>query len=196
VGRRGPRALLRAPPHEARHIGAIARRSAPSDVALLLQALGRGRSVMPISWSERLSVDVPEIDAQHKELISRVAKLHAAMKAKDRQECGRLIAYLGTYVVEHFSAEERLMEATLYLEATYHRREHKALTDAYVEFKERYDEHGPTALLTLELSETLTDWLKKHILGSDMRMGAHFKAHPKFAAHAHLATIQGTRVAV
>jgi hemerythrin len=149
---------------------------------------------MPVSWSERLSVNVPEIDAQHRELICRVAKLHGAMMARDRQECAHLIAYLGTYVVEHFAAEERLMEATRYPEATYHRKEHKALTDAYVEFQERCDEHGPTALLTLELSETLTDWLKTHILGSDMRMGAHFKAHPEFAAH--LASINDTGVTV
>jgi len=69
---------------------------------------------MSIKWTPALAVGVSAIDQQHKELFDHVAKLIDAMKNSDAAEVGRLMDFLGAYVVEHFRMEEGLMQRYAY----------------------------------------------------------------------------------
>ena len=67
-------------------------------------------STMKIKWTSDLSVDVKEIDGQHKELFKRINNLDTAMKkGRAKEEVLGLIEFLDEYVVIHFRTEELFM---------------------------------------------------------------------------------------
>ena len=74
-------------------------------------AAGLEISQMPILvWSEEYSINVAEIDAQHKKLLEFVNKLHAGVAAEiDREELRGLFEDLVEYTRFHFESEEKLM---------------------------------------------------------------------------------------
>jgi len=126
---------------------------------------------MSMEWTASLSVGDAEIDAQHQELFRRAERLITALRAGDRTEVGPLVAYLSTYAVSHFEAEEARMRAASYpgYEA------HKALHDRFrVDFGAMvadFDRKGPTALVALSLHNWLSDWLRGHVGGVDQELG-------------------------
>jgi hemerythrin len=64
---------------------------------------------MGIPWTDSLAVGIPEIDQQHQELFLRLERLLRGIVGGEREEVGRLLEFLGDYVVRHFGAEERWM---------------------------------------------------------------------------------------
>ena len=67
---------------------------------------------MPIiSWCDEYSVNVGEIDSQHKEMITLVNNLHAAVEARaNKDDLKELLVELVEFTRKHFSTEEQLME--------------------------------------------------------------------------------------
>ena len=58
---------------------------------------------MAIQWNEELATGVLEIDNQHKEIFARINRLlEASSQGKGKQEVGRMIDFLGDYVISHF----------------------------------------------------------------------------------------------
>ena len=55
-----------------------------------------------LEWTEALSVGVEEIDAQHRELFRRAARLLEGIHAGEPEELGALLDFLYRYAVEHF----------------------------------------------------------------------------------------------
>ena len=130
---------------------------------------------MSLQWTDGLSVGVPEIDGQHRELIERLNRLVTALQRNDRAELTRLMSFLGAYVVEHFTAEEMQMLATGYPGYAEHKAQHAAFVSEYVNLKALLETEGSTATLTLKLSSTLSSWLVRHIYGNDIKLGAHLR---------------------
>ncbi len=64
---------------------------------------------MALQWSDVLASGSTEIDDQHKELFASVNGMLAAFEkgSADRQEIGKIVAYLTDYVVFHFGTEEK-----------------------------------------------------------------------------------------
>ena len=81
---------------------------------------------------------------------------------------GPILDSLIRYTVEHFTAEERLMQQHGYTDLVAHKLEHKHLTEKVVDFKRGFDDGGH--IVTIEVVEFLRAWLQNHIRGSD----AHF----------------------
>ena len=71
---------------------------------------------MPLmEWTDKLSVGVPSIDAQHKKLVSMANTLYDAMKAGHGKEIlDETLAGLINYTVTHFKYEEKLFAQTGY----------------------------------------------------------------------------------
>jgi len=126
---------------------------------------------MALQWTSTLSVGVPEIDEQHRELFRRVDSLLDAVLHQDRDEVGRVLAYLQGFVVEHFDAEERLMAEVAYPEAERHVREHRAFAATLAEVGAEYAAHGPTAALVFRLEQQAVGWLQDHVYFTDVALG-------------------------
>jgi hemerythrin len=132
---------------------------------------------MRIEWSQALSTSVPEIDAQHKELIGRInALLDACSSNKPREEVGKVIVFLEGYVVTHFGAEERLMQASGYPGYARHHEEHGIFIDRVAEVKHKFFSEDAGAEVIHLAARTLIEWLDVHIRRTDRRLGEYLKA--------------------
>jgi hemerythrin len=126
---------------------------------------------MALQWTSTLSVGVPELDEQHRELFRRVDRLLDAVLHQDRSEAGRMLTFLRSFVREHFGAEERLMAESGYPDAARHVQEHRDFARRLAELDDRFAEHGATASLVFELERQAVGWLRDHVYFTDVALG-------------------------
>jgi hemerythrin len=123
-----------------------------------------------ITWNDTLSVNIKEIDEQHKKLIAMVNELHSAMgSGKGKEAMGSILGGLVDYTKGHFSAEELIMLKHQYPGYLKHKADHDALTKQVLDFQGKYTE-GKT-LVTVEIMNFLKDWLTNHIQNTDKKYG-------------------------
>lgn len=129
-----------------------------------------------VAWSNDYSVGVKTIDGQHSKLFEILNELHDAMKAgQGKSVTGGLLEKLVKYTKEHFSCEERLMEAAGYPDLGKHRAHHEALTRQVGDFMARYQK-GEGAV-NVDLLIFVRDWLKNHIQREDKEYGPCMNQH-------------------
>jgi len=127
---------------------------------------------MPILWTPKLAVGVPQIDEEHQELFDRVNRLLDAMaRAKAREELAPLIGFLEDYVTVHFGGEQRLMQLHRYPAAAEHLSQHAFFVSEFKALAAELQKSGPTALLGIKLNKLLCDWLRDHVGSTDKRFG-------------------------
>jgi hemerythrin len=64
---------------------------------------------MAIHWEDNLSIGIPAIDEQHKELFAQFDKLSNVIEVGGKgEEVEELLRYLNEYGVTHFTNEEEL----------------------------------------------------------------------------------------
>ncbi len=132
---------------------------------------------MALHWTPSLAVGVARIDEQHKMLFSEVEKLASAMSKKDPELVSRTLDFLGSYVAEHFTAEEALMAECQFLDAKKHIDQHRTFAKELSELKTAYERDGATVPVVLKLSNWLLGWLWNHIRGSDLEMARYAQAN-------------------
>jgi hemerythrin len=127
-----------------------------------------------IRWTPALAVGHAVIDGQHQELFRRLEALLGAMMKGDKAEMARLFDFLGSYVVEHFDAEERLMQAHGYPDRAVHVAAHQRFLADYTALRRSLDAAGGVggAALTIKVHNWCGDWLKVHIAGTDQALAA------------------------
>ncbi len=124
------------------------------------------------TWNPKLSVGIPAIDAQHKELFERADGLVDAMRSgKGGDEVKKLVAYLEQYVSTHFGAEERLLQAKKYPALAQHKALHEAFIREFKACKEQIEKGQGSAGL-LKLNSLIGTWLVQHIGQEDARYAA------------------------
>lgn len=115
-----------------------------------------------------LLTGVDEIDRQHRELFRRIGELlDAAKSRRSREEVLRTMEFLGTFVVEHFGAEEREMERTAYPKAEAHRQEHRQLVKELEGLRRELATDGPTVLFIIRVGSRVTEWMREHVYRTD-----------------------------
>jgi len=127
-----------------------------------------------ITWSDKLCVNIPEIDSDHKELLSLLNRsiVHANGAEKENVEVGVILHDLLAYTKYHFQREEQIMKLCNYPETEQHHKAHMILFEE-VKLRERQFEQGEN--LSESLLAFLSDWLVKHIVGMDMQLAEYCK---------------------
>lgn len=129
-----------------------------------------------IKWDDSLSVNVKEIDEQHKKLVDLINKLTDAMSAgKAKQILGNILNELASYTVIHFKTEEKYFDKFKYPFTISHKKEHNDFIKKINDFKRDFE--SGKALLSVEIMKFLKDWLIKHIKGSDKKYSEFFNKH-------------------
>ena len=127
-------------------------------------------------WSDDLSVNVQEIDDEHRMLVGMINTLNDAMLARKGREAQKTtIDAMVDYAATHFAREERYMQAFRYQGYQAHRVEHQKFTAKALDLQTRADRSG--FILTLEIVSFLKAWLQNHIMGTDKRYQACFNEH-------------------
>ncbi|MGD9993108.1 MAG: bacteriohemerythrin [Salinivirgaceae bacterium] len=121
-----------------------------------------------IIWSEGYSVHIPEIDEQHKKLISLINRLYNAyLNKKHQSEISQIIKEIKEYAFYHFSTEEKLFEKHNYAEKKEHIEIHNSFID---EINQLVKTHESSSLvLTMKTMTFLQRWLTNHILKEDKK---------------------------
>ena len=122
-----------------------------------------------LQWSDEMSVQVREIDDQHKKLVEMINTLYHALQENKGVDVQRsVIRDMLDYAVLHFGTEEKYMRRFNYAGYLAHKAEHCQFSDKAAELKER------RFILTLEVLNFLRNWLQHHILGTDAKYSKHF----------------------
>ncbi len=129
-----------------------------------------------MQWSDNLSVQIKEIDDQHKRLIELINSLHDAMLAKQgKQALEKTLKELADYTVYHFQAEEKYMQKFKYIGYVSHKREHDAFVQKVVDFQTAFQANKLG--LSIDVINFLKDWVSHHIQKTDKQYSGFFKEH-------------------
>ncbi len=122
-------------------------------------------------WDGALSVGNQNIDDDHKVLIDTVGRLHEAMRTGQSKEVvGAILDDLVRSTEEHFEREEGFMLKINYVDYLPHKAEHERLLREVRDLQSRFN--AGTITITVSVSNFLSDWLVKHILGLDKKLAA------------------------
>lgn len=120
------------------------------------------------AWKDSYSIGVQEIDAQHRRLFSLADELHSAMNSgKGKEILEQVLHNLVTYTKTHFASEERLMQKCGYAELPAHKAQHDSLTQQVVKLQD--DFKAGKAMLSVEVMQFLSNWLRHHIGSTDRK---------------------------
>jgi hemerythrin len=126
-----------------------------------------------IEWTEDFSVGVVEIDNQHKKLVKMINELHQAMKqGKGNSHAGDIINQLVDYSIYHFQTEEKYFDKFDYPQTEKHKKIHTDFVNIVSFFKNEFKNNE--VMLTIDILNFLSSWLRKHILGDDMEYSDFF----------------------
>lgn len=128
---------------------------------------------MSVLWDPRYSVDVREIDDQHKKLFEIINKLDDHMRlGKGKEILGSVLREMVNYTKIHFATEERILRDSGYPDYDQHKAVHEKITDRVSTIHKEYLE-GNGSHMSIETMNYLNNWLAKHILGTDQKYSPH-----------------------
>lgn len=126
-----------------------------------------------IAWDDSMSTGLPNIDAQHKEIIEKYNELAEALAQGGgvaRSVAGELLDFLQFYSAWHFEREEKCMEEYKCPAAEANKQAH---AEFMVIFGELYEEWWSTTMDLELMQETFTkvgEWIKNHIQRVDAQL--------------------------
>ena len=129
-----------------------------------------------IVWKDEFSVDIQEIDEQHKSLVNLINELYNALATKQhRDEVSHILHELITYTLTHFAVEEALMRIMHYPGYDEHKASHDSIARKVLQFQRDFS--VGKANVDMELLMFLKEWLTRHIMGMDKRYSPHLTQH-------------------
>lgn len=128
-----------------------------------------------LTWDAALSVQIPEIDDDHRKLVALFNLLGQSVEeGSDSNYIEAILEELISFTVWHFKHEERLMIRHGYDGLEEHKTEHDELIDSARELQQRFLQ-GEQSLSSEDI-KFLEHWLTGHILGADMELGSYLGA--------------------
>ena len=125
-----------------------------------------------IVWGNILSVEIDEIDEDHRKLVNIFNILnHAVTEGESQDYIAAVLEELVNCTAWHFSHEERLMLKYGYEELEEHRAVHQGLIKNARELQQKTLQADKP--MVDEDIEYLERWLTEHILTDDMRLGSY-----------------------
>lgn len=126
-------------------------------------------------WKDAYSVQVPEIDAQHKRLVEIINRLQDAMlQGQGKNVINSVLVDLEEYAKYHFSFEEDLLRRHAYPKMLTQEAQHRSFESKLGQFRADYNSASIT--MSVSVMDFLRDWLTRHIMQEDRAYSAHMVA--------------------
>ena len=140
---------------------------------------------MTYQWKPSFSVNVEDMDHQHREFISLLMKLSEIAERQNINETQfrELHRKLAGYADRHFQDEERLLAAVDYPELDQQKRHHQFFLEELARLEAAFSSGEKTAVRGMV--DFLRDWLFSHILMEDRKYAEIFSdgsAEPRHLA--------------
>ena len=120
-----------------------------------------------MDWSIELSLGIKSIDDQHKELINLINILAEGMSNGEGPEVlADIFDRLIVYTDFHFQGEEKLFRHFGYPKEEEHKKKHEDLISQALTLQKKFKSGDLT--ISTETLNFLINWLKNHILKTDM----------------------------
>ena len=139
----------------------------------------RGTEADVFEWTERLSVGVETIDAQHRELFASINALLNSNGKAIPAEIPKVVAFLEDYVTNHFGMEEIYMRRLSYPGYPFHKGEHVSFINEFYDLRDELDAGGSSPELADRMGRFFGDWLVNHIGKVDKALGAFLREKGK-----------------
>ncbi|MCA9400487.1 MAG: hemerythrin family protein, partial [Candidatus Omnitrophica bacterium] len=124
-----------------------------------------------LEWDDKFSTGDQTIDNQHRKLFQMINQFgDDIIGGTWPQTTEKTLKFLGEYVQSHFQHEEKCMVEKKCPVAEKNVVAHKAFIDAFVGFNNRIQDEGASEEIVVELHQTATQWLVKHICGIDVHL--------------------------
>jgi len=129
-------------------------------------------------WNKDYLIDVTEIDQEHAQIVEKYNELYTLMReGKGHEYYAELLAFLKSYVHEHFAHEEQLHEKHNYPLIHEHKNIHEGFKRTLTKIYENSSEKASDKEL-IRISLFIKQWLVHHILIEDKKFGDHIKNAP------------------
>ncbi len=123
-----------------------------------------------IEWTNEYSVNVKQMDDEHKKLFALLDEYYEAMSQKRTKEAmAKIMKGLLDYATYHFGDEEKLMLQHGFAGYPEQREQHAYFLSTVQDYQKRLAEGK--LLLSVEITSFLRDWLVKHIQAKDKQYG-------------------------
>jgi hemerythrin len=129
-------------------------------------------------WHPSLSVQIKEIDDQHKHMITIINTLQEHVsKGDDKNLLKNIFNSLSDYAVEHFFTEEKYMFIYGYPRYEEHKKEHQKFKQDIKELQEDFE--SGEKQITTKLIDYLKNWLHNHISDEDQKYAPYLSSRVK-----------------
>lgn len=127
-----------------------------------------------ITWNDVLDIGLPEVDAQHKKLISLSnALIQAMVNGMGTEVLTELFKELREYTRTHFAQEEAYMESIGYPGLDEQKACHERLSREVDQF--RYRLLSGSGVTPSEALDFINGWIIKHIMEKDSKVAVFAK---------------------
>ncbi len=127
---------------------------------------------MNVQWLETFELGVPEIDGDHRVIVSLMKAIEASLAAGHDKQAIPIIDRLIAFAADHFRREEALLAAWKYPELTVHCQYHRGLLETI--------DHIKQACLEKKGSESFKhccDEMMRYIIDDVVQGDMHIKSH-------------------
>lgn len=125
-------------------------------------------------WQDIDSVEVKELDNQHKEIFSIANHLYdLANQLKTKEDFMPVLNELKSHVLLHFSTEEKYFDLYQYDQKISHTKLHQAYTQKINQFLEEINQNFSVELL-FQMTDFMKIWWINHIDNEDKKYSKYF----------------------
>jgi len=134
-----------------------------------------------IPWKDQYSVQVKEIDEQHKKLLIIINQLYEAIKSQSsHKNLVTLVKELIDFSEYHFTTEEKYFDLCNYEDKEPHKKEHQKFKEKILTTYNtcRSSEcQGQELEIAFELIDFMEDWFVEHFISMDQKYIPCFKKY-------------------
>jgi methyl-accepting chemotaxis protein len=135
----------------------------------------KNESMTLMDWNDSLTVNIEEIDNQHKCLIGLINRVYKGMMMDEGKEVlSKALEDLVDYTKTHFGYEERMFKQHGYPDMQSHVAKHEKLVGQVMDFYNKFQ--SGEVEVDNELLKFLKNWLVNHIMGTDKEYCSFFSS--------------------
>lgn len=130
-----------------------------------------------LRWQNNYKINIPTIDAQHKQLFNTYTNLNQALRSGLKPSViEETLNRLQYYVTRHFTMEEKYMADSDYPDIAEQVAAHKYFSTRFSEILQDFKKHGLTPAIVQTIQNELGNWLQDHVSRLDMDFGRYYNS--------------------